>query len=197
MNPQRAIPRLLAAALATSLAHAPAFAENGSASAQVKRGAQLVAYGGCADCHTPFKMGPNGPEKDHARGLSGHPEDLKLPPPPKLDNAWNWGGSATMTAFVGPWGTTYASNLTPDRATGIGTWREADFIKALRTGKHLGATRPILPPMPWQSIGTLPDKDLRAIYAYLMAQPAVKNKVPEYAPPVVPVGKVGGGEKGA
>lgn len=178
---------LLAAALACGLA---ASAQAGDA-ALVKRGAQLAAYGGCVDCHTPFKMGPNGPEKDFSRGLSGHPAELVLPPPPKVDGAWNWAGSASMTAFVGPWGTTYASNLTPDRDTGIGAWREQDFIQAMRSGKHLGAGRPILPPMPWQAVGSLSDRDLRALFAYLKAQPAVRNKVPDYQPPVTATSKAG------
>ena len=90
---------------------------------------------------------------------------------------------ATGTALVGPWGTTYSANLTPDRETGIGNWKKKVFIQAMRTGKHIGVARPILPPMPWQGLATLPDKDLRAIYAYLMNQPGLKNKVPDYAPP--------------
>lgn len=178
-------------ALACGLAHS---AQAGDAGL-IKRGAQLAAFGGCADCHTPFKMGANGPEKDIARGLSGHPAELVLPPPPKVDGAWNWAGSASMTAFVGPSGTTYASNLTPDRDTGIGAWREEDFIRAMRTGKHLGAGRPILPPMPWQAVGSLPDKDLRALFAYLKAQPAVNNKVPDHVPPATTTSK--GGSLGA
>lgn len=173
---------LIAAALTCSIFSNTAHAGEANPGL-VKRGAQLVAFGGCVDCHTPFKLGPNGPEKDMARGLSGHPSELVLPPPPKVEGAWNWAGSASNTAFVGPWGTTYASNLTPDRDTGIGTWREKDFIHSMRAGQHLGAGRPILPPMPWQSVRTLSDKDLRALFAYLKAQPAVKNKVPEYAPP--------------
>jgi len=181
---------LLSAVLACGLVHATAQAADIDTS-QVKRGARLVAYGGCIDCHTPFKLGPNGPEKDMVRGLSGHPAELVLPPPPKVDGAWNWAGSASMTAFVGPWGTTYASNLTPDRETGIGAWREQDFIQAMRNGKHLGAGRPILPPMPWQSVGSLPDKDLRALFAYLKAQPAVKNRVPDYVPPPATTGNAG------
>lgn len=152
--------------------------------ARLKRGAQLAAYGSCIDCHTPFKLGPNGPEKDMARGLSGHPAELLLPPPPKLDGPWSWGGSDSNTAFVGPWGISFATNLTPDRETGIGAWSEQDFILAMRTGKHAGVGRPIMPPMPWQSVGSLPDRDLRALFAYLKAQPPVKNKVPEYVPPV-------------
>jgi mono/diheme cytochrome c family protein len=150
----------------------------------VRRGAQLVGIGGCMDCHTPFKMGPKGPEKDLRRGLSGHPEELRLAAPPRLDAQWNWVGTATMTAFAGPWGRSYAANLTPDRETGIGAWREQDFIQAMRTGRHLGVARPIAPPMPWQALAGLPDRDLRAIYRYLMAQPAVRNKVPDYLPPV-------------
>lgn len=89
-----------------------------------------------------------------------------------------------MTAFVGPWGISYASNLTPDRETGIGAWSEKDFMLAMRKGKHLGVGRPILPPMPWQSVGSLSDPDLRALFAYLKSQPPVKNKVPEYVAPV-------------
>ena len=187
-NPKQTV--LAATAIAAALLNSTAFAE-GHDAALIKRGALLVGVGGCMDCHTPFKMGPNGPEKDMARGLSGHPEALKLPAPPKLEAEWNWAGSASMTAFVGPWGVTYSANLTPDRETGIGQWRERDFIESMRTGKHLGVTRPIMPPMPWQALSRLPEKDLKAIYAYLMAQPAVKNKVPEYAPPAGTSAKVG------
>ena len=158
----------------------------------VKRGALLVSVGDCVTCHTPFRMGANGPEKDIARGLSGHPEGLKLTPPPRLDAEWNWAGSATMTAFVGPWGITYAANLTPDRETGIGAWKEKDFVQAMRTGKHLGAARPILPPMPWKALSRLPESDLRAIYVYLMAQPAVKNKVPDPVAPDVLAARAAG-----
>ena len=173
---------LVATTLVLSFFAQGALAE-GRNGALLKRGERLVAVGGCVDCHTPFKMGANGPEKDLSRGMSGHPENIKLPAPPTLSAEWNWGGAATGTAFVGPWGTTYSANLTPDRETGIGSWKESEFIQAMRTGKHIGVARPILPPMPWQGLATLPDKDLRAIYAYLMNQPGLKNKVPDYAPP--------------
>lgn len=195
MHPNLKQIALATAALScTLLAPGAALAEN--ATALVKRGAQLVGIGGCMDCHTPFRMGANGPEKDLARGLSGHPEALQMPPPPKLEAAWNWAGSATMTAFVGPWGMTYSANLTPDRETGIGAWTQEQFIQAMRSGKHVGDARPILPPMPWQALAGLPDKDLRAIYAYLMAQPAIRNKVPDYAPPAPPA-QAGGGKNPA
>lgn len=84
-----------------------------------------------------------------------------------------------QTATIGPWGASFAANLTPDIETGIGGWQPEMFINALRTGKHLGAGRPILPPMPWQTIGTLSDEDLRAIFAYLKSLPPIKNKVQE------------------
>jgi len=155
----------------------------------VKRGAYLVNFSGCADCHTPSRMGPNGPEKDMALGLSGHPQALRMPSPPPLNGDWNWAGSASMTAFSGPWGQTYASNLTPDRETGIGNWSAQNFIAAMKNGKHMGVGRPILPPMPWQGLSHLSEKDLRAIYDYLMAQPPVMNRVPEYAPPASATGK--------
>jgi mono/diheme cytochrome c family protein len=145
----------------------------------VERGRYLVAVGGCNDCHTPFKMGPKGPEPDMAQMLSGHPASAKLPPPPRSDGPWVWHGSATNTAFAGPWGVSYAPNLTPDEDTGLGAWTEHVFVSALRTGKHLGFGRPILPPMPWQGYAQMTDDDLKAVFAYLKTVPPRKNKVPE------------------
>lgn len=147
------------------------------------RGAYLVNGIGCADCHTPLKMGAHGPEPDFSRGLSGHPQSLKLAPPPGPRGGWLWGGSATNTAFHGPWGISYAANLTPDKETGLGAWTAEQFVAAIRQGKHAGSGRPIAPPMPWQSFARLDDNDLRAIYAYLMAQQPVHNLVPEPSPP--------------
>jgi mono/diheme cytochrome c family protein len=152
-------------------------------SPQVKRGAMVILSGGCNDCHTPLKMGPNGPEPDMARMLSGHPETIVLPPPPALNDAWNNVGSATNTAYAGPWGITYAANLTPDPETGIGKWREQDFVQAIRTGKHLGVGRPIMPPMPWEAYRHLSEADLKAAFAYLKTIPPIRNKVPDYVPP--------------
>ena len=153
----------------------------------VQRGDYLVNLGGCNDCHTPLKMGPNGPEPDMSRMLSGHPEQLKMPAPPKLpEGPWNVVVAMTMTAYAGPFGISYASNLTPDENTGIGNWSEDIFMKTIRTGKHWGVARPILPPMPWANIARLPDADLRAIYAYLRSIPAVVNHVPESQPAPVP-----------
>jgi mono/diheme cytochrome c family protein len=147
-------------------------------------GKYLVDTSGCHDCHTPWIMGPAGPEPDMTRALSGHPADIAIEAPGKLPEPWIGGMSATNTAWTGPWGVSFAANLTPDPETGI--WREMteeQFIQALRTGRHLGQGRPILPPMPWQPYGQKSDADLRAIYAYLQTVPPIRNKVPDPLPP--------------
>jgi hypothetical protein len=154
------------------------------ATAKVDRGRFLVGIGGCNDCHTPLKMGPKGPEPEMSRMLSGHPEDAKYPPPPKLSGPW-FAATAGMTAWAGPWGISYAANLTPDQNTGLGIWTEEMFIQAMKTGKHFGVGRDILPPMPWQTLASLSQEDLKAIYAYLRSIPPVKNHVPD---PVLPSG---------
>jgi hypothetical protein len=84
-----------------------------------------------------------------------------------------------MTAAAGPWGVSYAANITPDD-TGMGAWTEAQFIKAIREGKSKGmeGTRPILPPMPWPLYRSMTDDDLKAVYAYLKTIKPIKNVVP-------------------
>jgi mono/diheme cytochrome c family protein len=151
--------------------------------ARVERGRYLVTSIGCGDCHTPKKMTPNGPEPDTTKLLSGHPEGAKLPPPPEPKGPWIASISGDMTAWAGPWGVSYTANLTPDRNTGLGIWTEQMFIDAIRKGKHMGISRPILPPMPWQDFRTLTDEDLKAIYAYLRSIPPVSNHVPDPLPP--------------
>jgi mono/diheme cytochrome c family protein len=159
-------------------------------STTLKRGEYLVTIGGCHDCHTPMKMGAKGPEPDMGKMLSGHPAELKMPPAPDLGKGpWLWAGAATNTAFAGPWGVTYSANLTADKGTGLGSWKVDDFVKAMRTGKHAGVGREIMPPMPWQSYARMTDSDLRAIFAYLQSVPVIRNAVPDYAPPRAVAGK--------
>jgi cytochrome c553 len=145
---------------------------------RVERGAYLVRAMGCHDCHTPWKPGPKGPEPDMSRALSGHPADVVMPPPPKPQGLWIWNGAATNTAFAGPWGVSFTANLTPDPETGLGRWTAETFITALRTGRHEGKGRPILPPMPWPMIRNLDDEDLRSVFAFLQSLPPVRNHVP-------------------
>ncbi len=173
---------VLAAALGSlSLAVTPARAETRG---DVARGQYLVTIMVCNDCHTPFKMGQAGPEPDMTRMLSGHPSDLVMPAAPALgEGPWVWSGAGTNTAFGGPWGVSFAANLTSDPETGLGKWDAETFIQALRTGRHQGQGRPILPPMPYPWYRQASDEDLRAIFAYLRSVPAVKNRVPQPVDP--------------
>ena len=150
---------------------------------RVERGAYLVTMMGCNDCHTPWKMGAQGPEPDMTRALTGHPQDMVMPPPPGPSGPWIAHTGATGTAFAGPWGVSFTANLTPDKETGLGKWTQRNFSETIRTGRHMGRGRPILPPMPIQVYSKMDDADLRSIYAYLRTIPAVKNKDPEPLPP--------------
>ncbi len=173
------------AAVALMVELSPA-GNNGSEKQLLERGKYLVNIMVCNDCHTPFKMGPKGPEPDMSRELSGHPQDLVMPPVPQMGNSpWVWAGAGTNTAFGGPWGTSFTANLTPDPETGIGKWTEETFIQAIRTGRHEGQGRPILPPMPWLQYRNASDEDLKAIFTYLRSLKPIKNRVPL---PVEPVG---------
>ena len=177
---------LLAAALAAVfvvvLATPPvAFAQTGAD--KVARGKYLVTTSACHDCHTPWVVGPKGPEPDMTRVLMGHPESMELPPPPKPVGPWIAAFAATNTAWAGPWGVSYTANLTPDPETGLGKWTLKNFVDTIRTGRHMGRGRAILPPMPIPMYRNFTDDDLAAIFAYLQSIPPIKNKVPEPLPP--------------
>jgi len=146
----------------------------------IKRGDYIVTTSGCADCHSPKVMTPMGPVADSTKMLSGHPANE--PMPSMEASAGKPGGWIFMgpdvTSFVGPWGISYAANLTPDSATGTGLWTEEQFINTIRNGKHLGNGRDILPPMPWYVFRLKTDDDLKAIFAYLKSLPPISNRVP-------------------
>jgi hypothetical protein len=153
----------------------------------VARGKFLVNLGGCNDCHSPKIMTDKGPIIDSQKILSGSPSDMKLPPidPSEITPGKWYLAASDLTVWVGPWGISYAVNLTPDTMTGTGAWTEDLFIKILRTGKFMGieSGRPIMPPMPWEAIGKMTDDDLRSIFAYLKSIPAISNNVHAYVPP--------------
>lgn len=152
---------------------------------RVKRGAYLVAYGGCSDCHSPKLFTAQGPVPDTSRLMAGYPSGNPLPAiPPGVIGPNKWGGLNTndLTGWVGPWGVSFAANLTPD-PTGLGGWTEELFIKTMRTGKHLGVGRDVLPPMPWFVLAGLTDEDLKAVFAYLQTLKPVHNEVPAPLPP--------------
>ena len=148
-------------------------------------GKYIVSTGGCDDCHTPKIFTENGPEFDTTRLLSGFPEGEVLP---SLDMDMigpdKWIATEKhLGAWVGPWGISYAANLTPDTATGLGIVTEEMFIKTLREGKLKGMMRPLLPPMPWQVYGMKTDQDLKAMYAYFQSLKPIHNEVPQPVPP--------------
>jgi hypothetical protein len=150
---------------------------------RIQRGEYLVDIMGCNHCHTPRRQGPHGPEPDPSLLLSGHPAAQPVSPGPGLQGPWVWAASRTNTAFAGPWGVSFAANLTSDRETGMGGWTDADFKAMARRGKHLGRGRDILPPMPWISLRDASDGDLEAILAYLKSTRPIRNRVPDAVEP--------------
>ncbi len=158
-------------------------------SSLIERGKYLTTIGSCEDCHSPKVFTPMGPMPDTSKPFSGHPAGTKMPEVPKgVVGPDQWGalGSNDFTAWAGPWGISFAANLTPDMETGIGSWTEEMFVKALRTGKHMGEGRDILPPMPWPMIGQMTDEDLKAVFAYLHSLKPISNAVPD---PISPTGE--------
>lgn len=150
----------------------------------IKRGNHLVNTIGCNDCHTPKIMTERGPIPDPNRLLSGHIANEELP---SYDTEINKNYvllNMNGTAAIGPWGTSFAANLTPDE-TGIGTWTETQFMNAMKQGKYRGleGSRQLLPPMPWQGYSELSNEDLKAIFAYLKSIKPVENIVPMAIPP--------------
>lgn len=151
----------------------------------VERGAYLVKIMGCNDCHSPKRMGPNGPEIIPELMLSGFPADR-----PILrfkDTLINQGFARfypDLTAAAGPWGMSFAGNLTPDE-TGIGNWSEEQFIKAFTQGKFKGLdnSRMLLPPMPVENYREMKREDVSAIFHYLKSIKPVRNTVPAPIPP--------------
>jgi hypothetical protein len=173
------------AALVT-LATAACTTKANATNARIERGKYLVTVGGCNDCHTPLKMGAKGPEPDFSRMLSGHPESFPIAAGTKpVSEQWMMTAAASGTAFSGPWGVSFAANLTPDQNTGLGIWTEDMFMKTVRTGRHMGVSREILPPMPWFNVGAMTDEDLKAVYAFLRSIRPVHNRVPDPLPPAV------------
>ena len=169
---------------AATLASFPTLGQGTPGPSQVQRGEYLVTIGLCHDCHTPLGMGPNGPEPDMKRALSGHPQGVTVRAPAAVAEPWFGAFSPTLTAWSGPWGVSFSANLTPDPETGVlRDFTEQQFIATMRTGRHQGQGREILPPMPWPLIGKMTDDDLKAVFAYLRQIQPVKNRVPDPLPP--------------
>ncbi|HNS11084.1 MAG TPA: c-type cytochrome [Bacteroidia bacterium] len=153
-------------------------------------GEHLVSTMGCDDCHSPKVMTDHGPVPDMSRRLSGYPADEKMP---QVDRALiEQQGLGTcnsgLTGWIGPWGISYAGNITPD-PTGIGNWSEEQFSKAIREGKFKGLDggRMLLPPMPWFNYKNLTDDEVKAMFAYLKTITPIQNVVPAPEPPLAAI----------
>jgi mono/diheme cytochrome c family protein len=138
--------RLLAACALVALVSVAAQAET-----PAERGKYLVNVAGCNDCHTPgYFLG----KPDMARYLGGSDVGFELP---------------GLGTFHGP-------NLTPDKATGLGNWTDAQIATALTTGVRPDG-RVLAPIMPWHAFANLTKGDVAAIIAFLRTVPSVSNKV--------------------
>lgn len=146
----------------------------------VKQGEYLVGIMGCNDCHSPKQMGERGPEIIPELMLSGYPSERPIVDfDSKLIKEGFGMFYPDLTAAAGPWGISFAANLTPDE-TGIGNWTEEQFKKAMKEGKAKGLEngRMLLPPMPWTNFTQLRDEDAHAIFTYLKSIKPVSNIVP-------------------
>jgi mono/diheme cytochrome c family protein len=83
------------------------------------------------------------------------------------------GGRAFQTDF----GTIYSPNITPDTKTGIGSWTDAQFLRALHEGRDDEGEH-LYPAMPFAAYTYLTDQDVMAIKAYIFSMPAVSNDAP-------------------
>ena len=149
----------------------------------VERGAYLVNSIGCSDCHSPKTIGANGHEIIPELDLSGFPSNGIVPPIDLKSISKGWiMFNPDGTSHLGPWGQTFAANLTSD-PSGIGNWTEENFIRAIREGKYKGLenSRDLLPLMPWYFYKNLTDEDLISIFYYLKTTRPVANIVP---PPI-------------
>lgn len=153
-------------------------AASAHAETPAERGRYLVeTIAGCGNCHTP--RGPGGvfaADKHMAGGFVIDEKPFRA----------------------------VASNITPDKETGVGAWTDAQLARAIREGIRPDGSL-IGPPMPFGLYRRLSDTDLAAIVAYLRTLKPVRNKVeksayriplpPAYGPPVASVPDVPRGDK--
>jgi mono/diheme cytochrome c family protein len=76
-----------------------------------------------------------------------------------------------------PFGTIYSTNITPDEKTGIGTWSEAAFRRALREGIDRGG-RHLYPAFPYDHFTLVSDADIAALYAFVLTREPVAATAP-------------------
>jgi mono/diheme cytochrome c family protein len=178
MQPQKIaiVSFTLTAAFVTAVGAASGPTAPRAARERIERGRYLVETSGCHDCHSPkidARMTP-----DPKRPLSGRPQTTA----PPLQGVGDIRASLDLTAWAGPWGNSFAANLTPDAETGLGSrYTEASFVRTIRTGKKPEGEE-LAPPMPWPAFAKMTDEDLKSIYAYLKTLTPVRNFVRASAP---------------
>ena len=119
---------------------------------QITRGKYLVTLGSCNDCHTPGYFFGN---PDMSRFLGGSDVGFEIP---------------GQGVFLG-------RNITPDKATGIGSWTAEQIVTAIQTGKRPDG-RILAPIMPWHAFAKLTADDALAMAAFLQSLNPVSNQVP-------------------
>jgi mono/diheme cytochrome c family protein len=131
-----------------------AWASGNSARSQerIKRGEYLATIMDCGGCHT-------------TGALTGKP-----------DPQGYFAGSQVGFQIPGL-GIFYPPNLTPDRDTGLGTWSQADIVKAVRAGVRPDG-RQLVPVMPYHNYSKLTDPDADALAAYLKAIKPIRHQTP-------------------
>lgn len=117
----------------------------------IARGAIIAASGYCAECHTRTAS----PKKNGLPAGAVFAGDFEMD-----------------TKF----GTLFSSNITPDPKTGIGTWSEDAFRRAMREGISRDG-RNLFPAFPYDHFTKMTDNDIDDLYAYLMTRPAVNQTV--------------------
>ncbi len=132
-------------------------AQTGPASEKLRRGEYLATIMDCSGCHTPgvFLGKP-----DMQRRLAGSEVGFQIP---------------GLGVFFPP-------NLTPDKETGLGSWSEADIVKAVRQGVRPDG-RTLAPVMPYHNYSRLTDADASALAAYLKSLKPIANRVPAIVGP--------------
>lgn len=124
----------------------------GAAETKIERGQYLASIMDCTGCHTPG-------------ALAGKPD---------LDRYL--GGSDIGFQIPGV-GIFYPPNLTPDTATGLGSWSAEEIVSAIRSGVRPDG-RALVPVMPFPSYAALTDEDADALVAFLKGLPAVSHQAP-------------------
>ncbi len=149
----------------------PAAAEKHAQDDLLAQGRYIATIAGCTDCHTPLRAEFQNPEAltiDQIKTLAFDGNDA-------LDLDKFLGGGRAFP--LGPAGVVFSRNITPDEATGIGSWTDEQIKIAMRTGLNAkGET--LFPVMPYHVYSTMADSDVDAVVAFLSSVNAINNTVP-------------------